>query len=60
MSKFEIYKDKAGEFRWRLRARNHEIIASGEGYKAKRDCLHCIDLIRGLDPKTEIENLIGK
>lgn len=33
--KFEIYKDKAGEFRFRLKAGNGEIILSGEGYKDK-------------------------
>ncbi len=57
---FEIYKDKAGEFRWRLRADNKEIIASGEGYKAKRDALHCIDLIKGTRKNTHVEDLIGK
>lgn len=34
-AKFEIYKDKAGEFRFRLKAGNGEIILSGEGYKDK-------------------------
>jgi len=33
--KFEIYKDKAGEFRFRLKASNGEIVLSSEGYKAK-------------------------
>jgi uncharacterized protein YegP (UPF0339 family) len=33
--KFEIYKDKAGEFRFRLKATNGEIILASEGYKAK-------------------------
>ena len=33
--KFEIYNDKAGEFRFRLKARNGEIIGKSEGYKAK-------------------------
>ena len=33
--KFEIYTDKAGEFRFRLKATNGQIIAVGEGYKAK-------------------------
>ena len=28
MAKFQIFKDKAGEYRWRLRANNNEIIAS--------------------------------
>ena len=35
-AKFEIYKDKSGEFRWRLIHANGKIIAdSGQGYKAK-------------------------
>ena len=33
--KFELYMDKAGEFRWRLKARNGENIGRSEGYKAK-------------------------
>jgi len=36
--KFEIYKDKAGEFRFRLKATNGEIILASEGYKAKASC----------------------
>ena len=32
--KFEVYQDKRGEWRWRLRARNgRQIAASGEGYE---------------------------
>ena len=33
--KYELYKDKAGEFRFRLKASNGEIIAVSEGYKSK-------------------------
>ncbi len=33
--KFELYKDKAGKFRFRLKAGNGEIIASGEAYETK-------------------------
>ena len=33
--KFEIYKDKAGEYRFRLKAGNGEPILASEGYKAK-------------------------
>ena len=44
--KFEVYVDKAGEFRFRLKARNGEIIATGEGYKAKKSCLNGIESIR--------------
>ena len=41
--KFEIYEDKAGEFRFRLKARNGEIILSSEGYKAKASCKNGIE-----------------
>ena len=43
--KFEMYTDKAGEFRFRLKAKNGEIIVTGEGYKAKSSCLNGIDSI---------------
>ncbi len=36
--KFECYKDKAGEYRFRLKAGNGETILSSEGYKAKASC----------------------
>ena len=36
--KFEIYQDKAGEYRFRLKATNGQIIATGEGYVAKTSC----------------------
>ena len=36
--KFEIYADKRGEFRFRLKAANGQTIATGEGYKAKASC----------------------
>jgi uncharacterized protein len=47
VSKFQIYKDRKGEYRWRLRARNGEIIAdSNEGYSRKASCKHGIDLVK--------------
>ncbi len=36
--KFEMYVDKAGEYRFRLRAKNGQIILSGEGYGTKANC----------------------
>ena len=45
-AKFEVYKDKAGEFRFRLKAGNGEIILTGEGYKAKAGCLNGIESIK--------------
>ena len=44
--KFEVYLDKAGEYRFRLKARNGQIIATGEGYKARKSCLNGIESIR--------------
>ncbi|MBQ4601108.1 MAG: YegP family protein [Oscillospiraceae bacterium] len=44
--KFELYEDKAGEFRFRLKARNGEVIAVSEGYKAKASCENGIASVR--------------
>ena len=52
--KFEVYVDKAGEFRFRLKARNGEIIAVSEGYKAKASCLNGIDSVRRNAPDAEV------
>ena len=41
--KFEIYKDKAGEYRFRLKAKNGQIVAVSEGYKKIESCLNGID-----------------
>ena len=55
--KFEVYADKTGEFRFRLKARNGEIIAVGEGYKAKASCLNGIDSVRRNAPDASVEKL---
>ena len=52
--KFEIYTDKAGEFRFRLKARNGEIILASEGYKAKASCENGIESVRKNAPEAEI------
>ena len=44
--KFEVFIDKAGEFRFHLKAGNGEIIAASEGYKAKDSCLKGIDSVK--------------
>ena len=44
--KFEVYTDKKGEFRYRLKATNGQIIAVGEAYKAKKSCLNGIESVR--------------
>ncbi len=57
--KFEMYTDKAGEFRFRLKARNGEVIAASEGYKAKASCLNGIDSVRRNAPDAAVEKLEG-
>ena len=52
--KFEVYEDKAGEFRFRLKARNGEIIAVSEGYKAKASCMNGIESVRKNAPDADI------
>jgi len=44
--KFECYKDKAGEFRFRLKAGNGNTILSSEGYKSKSGCTNGIESVR--------------
>jgi uncharacterized protein YegP (UPF0339 family) len=44
--KFEIYKDTAGEYRFRLKAGNAQVILTGEGYKTKAGCTKGIESVR--------------
>ena len=52
--KFEIYADKAGEFRFRLKARNGEIIAVSEGYVNKPNCENGVESVRKNAPEAEV------
>ena len=44
--KFELYQDKAGEYRFRLKARNGQIIAASEGYSSRSSCENGIESVR--------------
>ncbi len=44
--KFELYKDKAGEFRFRLKAGNGQTILASEGYKARASAMNGIESVR--------------
>lgn len=44
--KFEVYADKAGEFRFRLKAGNGQAILASEGYKAKASCLGGVESVK--------------
>lgn len=44
--KFEVYKDKAGEYRFRLKAANGQNILGSEGYKAKSSCMNGVESVK--------------
>jgi uncharacterized protein YegP (UPF0339 family) len=44
--KFDCYRDKAGQYRFRLKAANGEIILSSEGYTSKSACMNGIESVR--------------
>ena len=52
--KYEVYQDKAGEFRFRLKARNGEPIGKSEGYKTKASCLNGIESVGKNAPEGEV------
>ena len=52
--KFEMYTDKAGEFRFRLKASNGEVIATSEGYKTKASCENGIESVKKNAPEAEV------
>ncbi|MFE3204508.1 YegP family protein [Embleya sp. NPDC055664] len=45
-AKFEMYTDKAGKFRFRLKAGNGQIIAVGEAYETRAACMNGIESIK--------------
>lgn len=55
--KYEVYTDKAGEYRFRLKAKNGEIIATSEGYKAKPSALNGIASIGKNAPDAPVTKL---
>lgn len=44
--KFEVYKDKAGEFRFRLKAKNGQVIATSEGYSSHANCMNGVESVK--------------
>jgi uncharacterized protein YegP (UPF0339 family) len=55
--KFEVYKDAAGKFRFRLRAANNEIIAVSEAYSSKDGCMNGVESVKANAPKAMIQDL---
>ncbi len=52
--KFEIYADKAGEFRFRLKATNGQVIAVSEGYKAMASCKNGVESVKKNAPEAAV------
>ncbi len=55
--KYEVYTDKAGEIRFRLKATNGQIIVTGESYRSKASCLKGIASIKNNAPEAKIVNI---
>ena len=53
--KYEVYLDNAGKYRFRLKAKNGQIVAIGQAYQEKDSCLQGIESIRQNAPDSEIE-----
>jgi uncharacterized protein YegP (UPF0339 family) len=54
-AKFELYKDKKGEFRFRLVAPNGQTIATSEGYKSKDSAMNGIASVKKNAPAAKVE-----
>lgn len=52
--RFEVYRDKSGLFRFRLKAGNGQVVATGEGYTTKKACLNGIQSIRTNAPAAKL------
>ena len=55
-AKFEIYKDAKGEFRFRLKAGNGEVVATGESYVNKAGVISGVDAVKRAAAEAEIDD----
>lgn len=56
--KFEVYKDSSGGFRFRLKAGNGEVIATGESYSSKAAAVKGIESVK-TNAGSDIVDLTG-
>lgn len=52
--KFEVYTDKAGKFRFRLKAGNGETIAASEAYESKASALNGVESVKRNAPDADV------
>ena len=55
--KFEVYEDASGRFRWRLKAANGEIVASGEAYSTRSGAKEGVAAVKRLAPAATVVDL---
>ena len=55
-AKFELYKDSRGEYRFRLKAANGEIVATGESYKTKAGAKEGIDAVKSAAANATVDD----
>lgn len=58
-AKFEIYNDSKGEFRFRLKAANGEIVATGESYTSKSGVLTGVDAVKRAAADADVDDQTG-
>lgn len=56
LGKFEVYQDKSGQFRFRLKAGNGQVIVTGEPYTTKKACLNGIASVRKNAPDAPLDD----
>jgi uncharacterized protein YegP (UPF0339 family) len=59
-AKFELYNDKAGKYRFRLKAANGEVIAVGEAYESKASAKNGVESVKKNAPTAEVVDLTEK
>jgi len=57
VGKFEVYQDRAGEYRFRLKAANGQIIAVSQAYKSHAACIKGIESVKANAAKAPVEEL---
>ena len=57
---FQVYKDKQGEYRFRLTDDDVMLAVSGKGYETRADCLKVIDTIKNTVGRARVEDLVKK
>ncbi|MCD7756508.1 MAG: YegP family protein [Firmicutes bacterium] len=53
--KFQLFQDRAGQFRFRLKARNGQVIAASEGYRTKAGALSGMESVRANAPGAALD-----